>query len=208
MLPDVFQHPVAHLAIGEAVAHHVNERLRFYTCNLEPALIEALAKICLVIRMQFAGQVQPYLVDKSRQVHPAAHHFPRASRVNWISHVRTKKNSKIRAWPPPGAELEHADADTRAVDYRFLPPRALTAFQRALAIAESLARAAAVRPGLLLPPRGAEPCLRFRSAQRAFCERLILAICAGVIFFFGLVPWLVEVPEPRIASRSLRRASI
>src|SRR5208337_4511234 len=83
----VLEDPIADFAVSDAVAYYLDELLGLDAGGLQPQAVKALAKIGLVIRMQFAGQVEADLVNEPRQVHPAAHGLARAPGINNLAHA-------------------------------------------------------------------------------------------------------------------------
>src|SRR4051794_21656731 len=85
----IFQNPITDFSIRNCLADHFNESLRLQPSGLEPPAIKALAEVLLVIGMQLARSMQSNLVNKPRQVHPAAHYLARTSRIDIAVHYST-----------------------------------------------------------------------------------------------------------------------
>ncbi len=82
----VHPHPIGDLAVGDGVADDLEHLFVGDAGRLEPLAVESLAEVGLVIRVQPAGQVKADLVDIPRQVHPAAHGFAGAPRIDEVVH--------------------------------------------------------------------------------------------------------------------------
>ena len=80
--------PIADLPVGHGVADGLDEVLVVHPGRLQPPAIESLAEIRLVVRVEFAGQLQAGLVDVTGQVGPAIHGFAGTAREDdFTAHV-------------------------------------------------------------------------------------------------------------------------
>lgn len=80
--------PIANLSVNERIFYYFNHLLVSHPGSLEPHRVKTFPEIRVVIRMQFAGQMQADFIHVTRQVHPAIHDFARTARVNNIAHRR------------------------------------------------------------------------------------------------------------------------
>ena len=90
----VFLHPIAHLPVSDGILHDFNHLFVRDPGGLEPAAVEALAEVGLVIGVKFAGEVQTDLVNVTRQMRPAVHGFARAARINDFAHAAMMKTAR------------------------------------------------------------------------------------------------------------------
>src|SRR5262245_54430318 len=78
----ILAHPIRHFAVAYCVLHDFDELLLLESGDFKPAPVETFAEVGLVIGMQLACEVKTNLIDVTRQMHPAAHRFARAARIN------------------------------------------------------------------------------------------------------------------------------
>ena len=82
----VLADPVTDLAVGDGLADGFDEILMLHTGGFEPHAIKTLAEILGVIGMQFAGEMEPDLVQIAGQKMPAVHGFAGAAGIDEFTH--------------------------------------------------------------------------------------------------------------------------
>ena len=90
---DVLPHPVADLAVGNGVFHHLDELFMRQAGGLEPEAVKPLAEIIGVVGVQFARQAQADFVDVARQIMPAGHDFAGTAGMDDLAHAAKMKRS-------------------------------------------------------------------------------------------------------------------
>lgn len=85
-LADVLADPIADLTVGDGLLDDVEHLVVGHAGVLEPESVESLAEVSLVVGVEEAGEVQPDLVDVSREMHPAVHGLAGAAGVEDGAH--------------------------------------------------------------------------------------------------------------------------